>query len=144
MSICLLLAAGILQADLSASRQRACGRGDKTTSALSALSARYRLEQSRRVAERGLAFCAAYPLLPILFYRIRLRQNRGAPDLEKYLQEPRQALQRYRHALSLGATSSVPDLYAAAGASFSFDPTTLQAVVELITRAIEELEARIP
>lgn len=60
-----------------------------------------------------------------------------------YLQDPQQAIQRYRHALSLGATRTVPDLYAAAGASFSFDPATLRLVVELVTHAIEELESQI-
>lgn len=59
-----------------------------------------------------------------------------------YLHDPKAALQRYRHALALGATCRVPDLYAAAGARFNFDPATLRLVVELVTRSIEELEGQ--
>ena len=62
--------------------------------------------------------------------------------MNNYQHDPQQALQQYRHALSLGATCTVPDLYAAAGASFSFDLATLRLVVEQVTRAIEELEAQ--
>ncbi len=112
------------------------------------LSRRYlpAIDWSGLEEEQGLGWLSVRHIHCFPFYSIEYAFARiGALQIwQQYLQEPRQALQRYRHALSLGATASVPDLYAAAGASFSFDPTTLQAVVELITRAIEELEARIP
>jgi oligoendopeptidase F len=81
--------------------------------------------------------CFPFYYLEYAFARIGALQIWNA-----YLQEPQQAVQQFRHALSLGATCAVPDLYAAAGASFSFDPATLRVVVELVTRAIEELEAQ--
>lgn len=50
------------------------------------------------------------------------------------------ALTAYRRALALGATASLPDLFAAAGAKLAFDKKTLQAAVDLIESQIVELE----
>jgi hypothetical protein len=60
-----------------------------------------------------------------------------------YLHDPPRAIQRYRHALSLGATRPLPELYAAAGAKFAFDTATLQDVVHLVMGKIEELEREV-
>jgi len=60
-----------------------------------------------------------------------------------YLHDPQRAIQRYRHALSLGATRPLPELYAAAGAKFAFDTATLQDVVHLVMGKIEELEREV-
>jgi oligoendopeptidase F len=46
----------------------------------------------------------------------------------------------YRRALALGGTAPVPQLFAAAGAKFAFDVSTLQVVVDLGMKAIRELE----
>ena len=56
------------------------------------------------------------------------------------LKDQAAAVQSYRHALSLGATVSLPELYAAAGAKLSFDRKTLQSAVDLIESQIAELE----
>ncbi|MFI5272083.1 MAG: M3 family oligoendopeptidase [Ktedonobacterales bacterium] len=56
------------------------------------------------------------------------------------LRDPSAAVAAYRHALSLGATVSLPDLYTAAGARFAFDADTLRAAVELMERVRGELE----
>ncbi len=58
-----------------------------------------------------------------------------------YLRDPQRAIQQYRYALSLGATGTVPELYAAAGAKFAFDEEILQLVLQLITRTVDELDA---
>jgi oligoendopeptidase F len=50
------------------------------------------------------------------------------------------AVASYRKALALGGTATLPELYAAAGATFAFDASTLQRAVELIERTIAELE----
>jgi oligoendopeptidase F len=50
------------------------------------------------------------------------------------------AIASYRKSLSLGGTKPLPDLFAAAGATFAFDADTLGGLVELIERTIEELE----
>ena len=56
------------------------------------------------------------------------------------LKDQAAAMQSYRHALSLGATVSLPELYAAAGAKLAFDKKTLQAAVDLIEEQIQILE----
>jgi oligoendopeptidase F len=50
------------------------------------------------------------------------------------------AVAAYRHALSLGGTVSLPELYSAAGIRFAFDAETLQMAANLIERTLEELE----
>lgn len=51
------------------------------------------------------------------------------------------AVARYRRALALGGTRSIPKLYAAAGAKFAFDAETLREAVGLVETVITELEA---
>lgn len=48
------------------------------------------------------------------------------------LLEPQRALARYRGALALGATRPLPALFAAAGATFSFDRTTIGRLMALL------------
>lgn len=60
-----------------------------------------------------------------------------------YLRDPQRALQQYRHALSLGATRTVPELYAAAGATFSFDASTLRPLLNLVLQTIKELQTQL-
>jgi oligoendopeptidase F len=50
------------------------------------------------------------------------------------------AVASYRKALALGGTATLPELYAAAGATFAFDAGTLQKAVDLIEHTIAELE----
>ncbi len=50
------------------------------------------------------------------------------------------AVKDYRYALSLGATKTLPELYAAAGAKLAFDADTLGKAVDLMMGTIEELE----
>ncbi|GCE16197.1 M3 family oligoendopeptidase [Tengunoibacter tsumagoiensis] len=58
-----------------------------------------------------------------------------------YLHNPEQALQQYRHALSLGATRSVPQLYEAAGAKFVGDVPILELVRDLTLHHLQQLES---
>lgn len=58
-----------------------------------------------------------------------------------YLQDPQQALQQYRYALSLGATRPLPELFQAAGAKFDFSAANLEELTQLLLRTIAELEA---
>lgn len=60
-----------------------------------------------------------------------------------YLRDPQTAVRQYRHALSLGATKTVPELYAAAGARFTFDEETLHGAIQLITQTVAELETHV-
>lgn len=55
-------------------------------------------------------------------------------------QDQAAAVARYRQALSLGDTRSIPDLYEAAGARFAFDAGTIRSAVSLVEGTIEALE----
>ena len=57
-----------------------------------------------------------------------------------YVHDPQVALQQYRHALSLGSTRTLPELYEAAGANFHFDSEVLHDITKLVVDAIDELE----
>ena len=48
------------------------------------------------------------------------------------LENQHEAVEQYRHALSLGGTASLPELYRAAGAKLAFDSQTLQSAVALM------------
>jgi oligoendopeptidase F len=56
------------------------------------------------------------------------------------LQDQSAAVASYRKALSLGYTVPLPELYAAAGARFAFDATTLQEAVDLMLAAMDDLQ----
>lgn len=56
------------------------------------------------------------------------------------LQDQAGAVARYREALALGASATLPELYTAAGVRFAFDAGTLREAVELIEAQIEQLE----
>ena len=56
------------------------------------------------------------------------------------MRDQRQAVRDYRHALSLGGTQPLPQLYASAGAMFKFDAATLREAVSLIESQLDELE----
>jgi oligoendopeptidase F len=57
------------------------------------------------------------------------------------LSDPQQALERYRSALALGGTATLPQLYRTAGARFSLDAGTLRQAVEMMETRLIEIES---
>jgi len=55
--------------------------------------------------------------------------------------DQKKAVADYCRALSLGSTTSLPELFSAAGARFAFDATTLKEAMNLLEEVIEEQEA---
>ena len=55
------------------------------------------------------------------------------------LDDEKKAIKDYRNALSLGGNATLPELYEAAGAKFSFDDKTLECAASLIEEQIKEL-----
>jgi oligoendopeptidase F len=53
------------------------------------------------------------------------------------LRDQASALAQYKHALEVGGTKSIPDLFAAAGAKFAFDSQTVGELVALIEQHLE-------
>jgi oligoendopeptidase F len=50
-------------------------------------------------------------------------------------------LKKYREALALGGTVTLPELYEAAGAKLAFDAETLKIAVDLLDSQIKRFEA---
>jgi oligoendopeptidase F len=48
----------------------------------------------------------------------------------QYRKDPKQALQNYINALSLGGTKTLPELYAAAGLKFDLSPDHIKTLME--------------
>jgi oligoendopeptidase F len=53
------------------------------------------------------------------------------------------AVRAYRHALALGSTATLPELFAAAGTKFAFDAAALGEAVATIETTLDRLEAKI-
>lgn len=77
---------------------------------------------------------------PFYYIEYALAQLGAVQIWANALKDQTTAVQAYRRALALGATASLPDLFAAAGAKLAFDRRTLQAAVDLIESQIAELE----
>jgi oligoendopeptidase F len=56
------------------------------------------------------------------------------------LKDPKQALEQYRNALSLGASCPLPELFKAAGATFAFDRTTVRNLIGFVSEQLNTLE----
>jgi oligoendopeptidase F len=57
------------------------------------------------------------------------------------LRDQAAAVARYRQALALGGTQTLPQLYQVAGGRFTFDAPTMEAAVDLLEETITDLEA---
>ena len=57
----------------------------------------------------------------------------------QYKQNPQQALQNYINALSLGATKTLPQLYATAGLKFDLSPEHIKSLMEFVNSEMEAL-----
>jgi oligoendopeptidase F len=59
------------------------------------------------------------------------------------LEDQQTAVEKYLHALALGGTRPLPELFSAAGATFAFDEATLGRLMGLMEAQMEELEAQV-
>jgi len=79
--------------------------------------------------------------VPFYYVDYGLAQLGSVQIWKRALENQRLAVARYRQALALGGTRSLPELYAAAGARFAFDTKTVGDAIDLIERTLAELEA---
>ncbi|MGI8968565.1 MAG: M3 family oligoendopeptidase [Chloroflexota bacterium] len=80
-------------------------------------------------------------VVPFYIIEYALAQLGAVQIWARARQDPADALARYKHALALGNTRPVPELYAAAGARLAFDAETLRAAVDVVESTIAELSA---
>ena len=59
------------------------------------------------------------------------------------LTDQAQAVRDYRHALSLGGTRPIPELYKAAQARFAFDAPMMREAVDLLETTVGSLQASV-
>lgn len=78
--------------------------------------------------------------VPFYYVEYGLAQLGAVQVWRNALADQTGAVACYRRALSLGATASLPELYAAAGAKFAFDADTLREAVNLMEETIASLE----
>ncbi len=76
---------------------------------------------------------------PFYYVEYGLAQLGAAQIWHNALKDRKSAVEAYRKALSLGGTVGLPQLYSAAGASFSFDDETLSSAVSLILRTMDTM-----
>ncbi len=79
--------------------------------------------------------------LPFYYIEYGLAQLGAVQVWRNSLSDRADAVRRYRHALSLGNTAALPDLFAAAGAQFRPDAAMLADCVALVERELDRLEA---
>lgn len=80
-------------------------------------------------------------IVPFYYIEYGIAQFGALQVWRNSLEDPKAALEGYRNSLALGATASLPDLYAAAGAKLVFDSETMGELVSLVESRIAELES---
>ena len=81
--------------------------------------------------------------VPFYYVEYGLAQLGAVQLFGNALQDQKETVSNYRKALALGATVSLPELFATAGAKFAFDADILKKAVGLMEKVVGELEARI-
>ena len=77
--------------------------------------------------------------LPFYYIEYGIAQLGALQVWRRSLEDPQDAVRRYKAALRLGGTRSLPEIYAAAGARLIFDAEGMGELVSLVERRIEGL-----
>lgn len=79
--------------------------------------------------------------VPFYYIEYGLAQLGAIAIWKNYKQNPEKALNRYKQALSLGYTKSIPEIYKAAGIKFDFSPAYIQSLAEFVRGELNKLQA---
>lgn len=79
-------------------------------------------------------------LMPFYYIEYGLAQMGAVQVWKNSLQDTPAAVQAYRHALALGGTVTLPEMYRAAGARFAFNEETMRVVVNFLEEKIAEYD----
>jgi oligoendopeptidase F len=77
--------------------------------------------------------------IPFYYVEYGLAQLGAVQVWRNSMRDQASATAAYRHALSLGGSVPLPELFSAAGARFAFDTATMQEAVDLLQEQIAEL-----
>jgi oligoendopeptidase F len=78
---------------------------------------------------------------PFYYIEYGIAQLGALQVWQRSRRDPADALGRYKTALSLGGTRSLPEIYEAAGAALSFDHATMASLVATVEERLSELRA---
>lgn len=81
--------------------------------------------------------------VPFYYIEYGMAQLGSVQIFSNYLEDKVQAVENYRHALSLGTSVTIPEFYQAAGTQFIFDEQSVRVAVSTILETINKLESRI-
>ena len=79
-------------------------------------------------------------MAPFYFLEYALAQLGAIQVWANAQRDQAEAVRKYREALSLGGTRTLPQLFEAAGARFAFDEETIREAVSLVKGTIDELK----
>ena len=77
--------------------------------------------------------------VPFYYIEYGMAQLGAIAMWRSYKQNPKQALENYKKALSLGYTKTIPELYKAAGIKFDFSPAYVKELADFVKEEYEKL-----
>jgi oligoendopeptidase F len=77
--------------------------------------------------------------VPFYYIEYGIAQLGAIAVWRNYKDDPIKGLKRYKEALSLGYTKSIPDIYKAAGISFDFSPDYVKGLLDFVWSELERL-----
>ena len=77
--------------------------------------------------------------VPFYYIEYGIAQLGAIGMWKQYKADPNKAIQNYTHALSLGGTKTLPDLYAAAGLPFDFSPETIKDLMVFVKQELDAI-----
>lgn len=78
--------------------------------------------------------------VPFYYIEYAISQIGALQMYKQYKENPQQALQNYKKALSLGSSKSVKEVYEAAGIQFDFSSETIKEVIDFVEEELKMLE----
>lgn len=77
--------------------------------------------------------------VPFYYIEYGIAQLGAIGMWKQYRENPKQALENYKYALSLGGIKTLPELYRSAGVAFDFSPKTIQSLMEFVKKELDTL-----
>ena len=78
--------------------------------------------------------------VPFYYIEYGIAQLGAIGMWKQYRQNPKQALENYMHALSLGGTKTLPELYKAAGIDFDFSHKNISELMQFVKNELDTLK----
>ncbi|RMD88133.1 MAG: M3 family oligoendopeptidase [Candidatus Dadabacteria bacterium] len=91
------------------------------------------------IMESGWHYKSHIFVLPFYYIEYAISQLGALQLWRKYRENPQDAVFRYKHALSLGGSRPLPELFAAAGIKFDFSEALIREVVEDLQKELAAL-----